>query len=192
MLAWLIHIIDVTVVHPLTQNRVTGSRDTDTAADTADRTAMPATDQIEKLKRQKYKKLIADHDALFSTAAVETTGGLGKEFRELLKDVAHEAQTNVSGWELGDIMTGMRSAVAVAIQIGNARLIKDNRNRILKKHLYYIRQEERLRSAPSTRRKTQNRGTGRQSLGTQQIPTIIDRPLTDLLPPPSFSVSSMC
>ena len=114
---------------------------------------------------------------------------------KLLKDVAHEAQTNVSGWELGEITTGMRSAVAVAIQIGNARLIKDNRNRILKKHLYYIRQEERLRSAPSTRRKTQNRRIVRLSLGSTACTppnlTIIDRPLAEFLLPPSFSVSSM-
>ena len=92
------------------------------------------------MKRKKYKKLMEENNAQFSTAAVETTGGLGKEFRELIAFVSLVAQEESCGWEPDEIINGVKCAAAVAIQIGNARLMIENRNRIAKRHLYVARQ----------------------------------------------------
>ena len=102
---------------------------------------MVATKIAEELKRKKYKVLIKENRATFSTAAVETTGGLGKEFRELIDFVSLAAQEEKCGWEPNEIINGMKCAAAVAIQVGNARLMIENRNRIAKRHLYNIRQD---------------------------------------------------
>jgi hypothetical protein len=60
---------------------------------------MMTTESVENMKRRKYRNMIRDYGASFTTAAVETMGGLGKEFRDLLDDMALEAMVNESGWE---------------------------------------------------------------------------------------------
>ncbi|MGH2639065.1 MAG: hypothetical protein ACRDF4_07275, partial [Rhabdochlamydiaceae bacterium] len=60
---------------------------------------LTSTESVEYMKRRKYANMIREYGAEFSTAAIETTGGLGKEFRELLNDIAHEAMVNASGWD---------------------------------------------------------------------------------------------
>jgi hypothetical protein len=102
---------------------------------------MAAAKKAEDFKRNKYKLLTHENGAKFSTAAVETTGGLGKEFRDLIDFVSLVAQEERWGWEPNEIINGMKCAAAVAIQIGNARLIIESRNRIAKRHLYNIRQD---------------------------------------------------
>jgi hypothetical protein len=163
-------IVDVAVVHPLTQVRVSkeieaneeseeesesGDSDEVEEAETQDM-RMITIESVENMKRRKYKSLIRDYGAGFNTAAVETMGGLGKEFRDLLDDIAHEAMTNESGWEKEEIISGIRNAAAVAIQIGNARLIHENRNRILRRQVNLIRREASERGNRNKRRQRQN------------------------------------
>src|ERR1700720_2338680 len=116
---------------------------------------MIAMESVESFKRRKYANMIRDYGAEFSTAAVETIGGLGKEFRELLHDIAHEAMANESGWEKQEVITGIRHAAAVAIQVGNVRVIQENRSRIIRSHTNNVKIHEDKRGRRNTNRNKQ-------------------------------------
>ena len=44
-----------------------------------------------------------------------------------------------NGWEVGEVITGLKSAIAIAIQAGNAYMMRMNRNRIVKNQMYLNR-----------------------------------------------------
>ena len=212
-------IIDVAVVHPFTQAKLhshssaqthtTDSTDeegrsladsnttsnNESNADERRNGGMSATEAVEKMKRRKYATLIRDYGASFSTAVAETTGGLGKEFRDLLDDIAHEALGNESGWEKEEMIAGATQAVAVAIQIGNARLIHANRNQILKRQLYSI---SRGQERKSRQRKSKRRASTSTSISSVPAPAFTftsqhsHRPAAEFSLPSSSSVASMC
>jgi len=58
------------------------------------------------------------------------TGGLCDEFRELITLISTMAQSETSGWDPGEVVDGIRGAVAVAIQKGNAVVLNESLNRI--------------------------------------------------------------
>ena len=199
---------DVTAVNPLTAARTRnsqGTTGTDSESDSEDwedtRSSRGSidlgpgthvTDATERWKRRKYAKLIESFKATFHTAAVETTGGLGKELRELLDKVAREALTNETGWDKGDLLTGMTQAIAVAIQIGNANLIHANQTRILRGPVAPIQHGSATRT--SSRRRLRRRGAAPCSGTTcntsaSQAPPSIG-PATEFSLLPSFSVAA--
>jgi hypothetical protein len=164
---------------------------------------------VELAKRRKYKELIRDHGATFTTAAVETTGGLGKELRELLDQIGHEAMSNQIGWSKDEVITGVQNAVAVAIQVGNARLIQDNRTRIVRSKLEEVKGAEgRQARKGGTRRRGKSRkdlpkhkdsseqkdlSEHKESTNPPHITSSqSNRPATVVSLPSSFSVASAC
>jgi hypothetical protein len=159
-------IIDVTIVDPLNKTNLARagvhnsnhqSNRTGTNSGNVNVTVnsnemlMVATKAAEKDKLKKYAKLVSDYGAKFSTAAAETTGGLGKEFRELIEFISIVAQEEREGWEMTEVVNGIRCAVAVAIQVGNARIITESRNRIAKSRLEHIRRVERVKAGARIR-----------------------------------------
>lgn len=158
-------IIDVTIVDPLNKTNLARAgvrkahhrrfyRTTNTSSSTDvnmgnSEMGMVATKAAEKEKSKKYAKLISEYGARFQTAAAETSGGLGKEFRELIEFISIVAQEEREGWEMREVVNGLRCAVAVAIQVGNARIITESRNRIAKSCLEHIRRVERVRASAS-------------------------------------------
>ena len=199
-------IVDVAAAHPLTRMRVSkeivGFRNEESLLESSDSVqkgeaeaekSMLTTESVENFKRRKYKTLIRDYGASFNTAAVETTGGLGKEFRDLLDDIAHEAIINQSGWEKEEIISGIRNASAVAIQIGNARLIHENRSRILRRQIYRARgdsESDGTRNQNSKRQKRNHKPSSTTAFSTSTSATHSNRPVTEFLLPSSFSVAS--
>jgi hypothetical protein len=218
-------IVDVAVVHTLTQSKINTESNrestvTDEEASNAESESdheqdleskrmekrMIATESVESFKRRKYANMIRDYGAEFSTAAVETTGGFGKEFRELLDDIAHEAMANESGWEKQEVITGIKHAAAVAIQVGNARVIQENRSRIIRSHTNVIRSATVHKDKAGRR----NRNKQKQSVNVLASPASANpsapctsislssssssshRPATEFLLPSSFSVASAC
>jgi len=146
-------IVDVTIVDPLnTTNlaragiRVRNDQLNSSSESVNSNDNMAATRYAEGEKSRKYKRRIDENRAKLLTAAVESTGGFGKQFREFLTFVSLVAQEEECGWEAGEISNGIRCAAAVAIQVGNARIVTESRNSIARRRLEGIRREERVRN----------------------------------------------
>jgi hypothetical protein len=60
---------------------------------------------------------------------MESTGGMGEELRELIDFVSLVSQSEMNGWDATEVANGIRCAAAVAIQVGNARVIMESRHR---------------------------------------------------------------
>lgn len=148
-----VHIVDVTAIHPLTidkikritskLNQLQNEMIDDDEEINSELELEKEEEQTQiglttagKQKRQKYKEMIHEHQARFSTAAVYTTGGVSEEFRAVIDSIGTEAFKTNSGWDASEIVIGVRSAVAIAIQIGNAKIIRANRNMVLKRLMY--------------------------------------------------------
>jgi hypothetical protein len=106
------HIVDATIVHSLSKTNIRRSTCRESGVPTLNATdsevVMSAASAAEELKRSKYKRLVEENHAQFSTAAMETTGGFGKEFRELISFVSLVAQEEHSGWEPNEVINGIR------------------------------------------------------------------------------------
>ena len=89
----------------------------------------------EKEKWEKYQELCGNYQALFFTAAVESTGGIGKEFRYIINLIGENAVSVASGYETGEVVGVLHSSVAVAVQNGCGRIIRDNRIKVIRINL---------------------------------------------------------
>ena len=96
-------------------------------------------------KQTKYADMISKYGAKFTGAALETTGGFSKGFRDLIQVIMRESINKCTGWDKEELIKGIINAVAVAVQVGNARIIKDNRYQILKRNLKKEKQEKKKR-----------------------------------------------
>jgi len=116
-------IIDVTIVDPLNKTNIaragtharkhqhnSTSESAAAASTNNSNDNMVATKYAEGEKAKKYKRLVEENEATLLTAAVESTGGFGKQFREILKFVSLTAQQEDGGWEAGEISSGIRCA----------------------------------------------------------------------------------
>jgi len=85
-----IHIVDVTVIHPLTDkwSKTNINQQMDINLQQTELSLYTA----EKNKRMKYKDLIEQHEAHFSAAAFHTTGGMSPECIKLLDEIGSEQQ----------------------------------------------------------------------------------------------------
>ena len=71
-------------------------------------------------------------NATFLTAAIHTTGGMGEDFIQLLDELSGSFCSVPSGWEAAELVAGVRAAVAIGLQKGNARIMADNRVAVTK------------------------------------------------------------
>jgi len=81
-------------------------------------------------------KLCGKYQALFFTAAVESTGGIGKEFRYIINLIGENAVSIASGYETGEVVGVLHSSVAVAVQNGCGRIIRDNRIQVVRRNQF--------------------------------------------------------
>jgi len=149
-------IIDATVVNPLNksnmnrvQNNKSNGNSSSSSSSDADvmNTNMVATDAVEEAKKKKYAKLTSENHGRFVTAAMESTGGMGKEFRELIDFVCLVSQDENGGWSVDEVRNGIRGAAAIAIQVGNARIIMESRQRLAKRAVEWDRRVQRMHMA---------------------------------------------
>jgi hypothetical protein len=105
---------------------------------------------MEKRKNKHYQELINANQSIFPTvfytAGAFTTGGLCDEFRELITVISTIAQSERSGWNPADVVDGVRGAIAVAIQVGNAMVLNDSWNRIAFRNYNRLLRPEKERS----------------------------------------------
>jgi reverse transcriptase-like protein len=106
--------------------------------------SMTAIKTAEEAKKKKYAKLMSENGhGRFVTAAMESTGGMGKEFRELVDLVCLVSQEENGGWSAEEVGNGIRGAAAIAIQMGNARIIMESRQRLAKRAVEWDRRVQR-------------------------------------------------
>src|SRR4051794_9488156 len=97
----------------------------------------------EDAKRKKYATLLKENKARFLTAAMESTGGMGKELRELIEFVSLVSKSEMNGWDATEVTNGIRCAAAVAIQVGNARVIMESRRQLARRAIEWDRSMSR-------------------------------------------------
>lgn len=106
-------LVDVTVRNPL-------------ASSYLDRSAshpQSLLQKAEKEKTQKYRQMAIDNDAVFEPFAVDTLGVLGKSAIKVIQQISKAAEENYSAHSFAETFQSLLSAVAIAIQRGNAMVI---------------------------------------------------------------------
>ena len=102
-------LIDVTIVHPTCPSHIK-------QAQTQLKTAHDAC----QLKRSKYTKLAVQHHAEFIPFAIESYGGLSDPALQLIQEISVFASDHLSAWSKEEIVENLNSAIACAVQRGNA------------------------------------------------------------------------
>jgi hypothetical protein len=126
-----LHIVDVTITHPLTRRWCNKMKNTVKNIDTRNEKE-GAFIAAEQAKRRKYRTLIHEHGALFSTAALHSTGGMGPELIELLEHIQTSSCTFDSPWEAQELAYLSKAVIAIALQVGNARVMTANKMAVLR------------------------------------------------------------
>ena len=105
---------------------------------------------MEKRKNKHYQELVKANQSIFKTlfltAGAFTTGGLCCEFKDLIDTINVIAQNETSGWDPADVIDGVRGAIAVAIQKGNAMVLDESWNRIASRNYNRLLRPERERN----------------------------------------------
>jgi hypothetical protein len=127
-----LHIVDVTITHPLTRRWCNKLHNTVQNIDTRNEKE-GAFMAAEGAKRRKYRSLIHEHGALFSTAALHSTGGMGPELIKLLEHIQTSSCTFDSPWEAQELAYLSKAVIAIALQVGNARVMTANKMAVLRK-----------------------------------------------------------
>jgi hypothetical protein len=105
---------------------------------------------MEKRKNKHYRELVKANQSIFKTlfltAGAFTTGGLCCEFKDLIDTINVIAQNETSGWDPADVIDGVRGAIAVAIQEGNAMVLYESWTRIASRNCHHLLRPERERN----------------------------------------------
>ncbi len=102
-------LIDVTIVHPTCPSHVK-------QAQTQLRTARDACET----KTNKYMKLAQQQSADFIPFALESYGGISDSANDLINEISVFASEHLSAWSKEEIIEDLTSAIACAVQRGNA------------------------------------------------------------------------
>jgi len=102
-------LIDVTIVHPTCPSHLHKSQ-----------TQLKTAHQACEAKKNKYKQLAEQQKAVFIPFAIESFGGLSHSARNLIRTIATFANDHLSAWSKEEIITNINSAIACAVQRGNA------------------------------------------------------------------------
>ena len=168
-------MIDVTCREPLTRTRAKAIANISTCRNCNDIEATVDIDgdrmynsvlrRAEKEKWEKYQELCGNYQAQFFTAAVESTGGIGKEFRYIINLIGENAVSIASGYETGEVVGVLHSSVAVAVQNGCGRIIRDNRIQVIRRNLFKEKSiaaiaEDNLQTQQRTNHKPLEQETG--------------------------------
>ena len=74
-------------------------------------------------KSKKYDALAAAEKAVFVPFAVEVFGGMGKKASELISLLTKQSAALCHSWAPWEVTYGIRHAVAISIQRGNAAIV---------------------------------------------------------------------
>ncbi len=113
-------LIDVTVVCPTAPSYLQA----------ASRRTLAAAARAERAKHNKYAELIRHQSATFLAFAVESTGAIGADAQLVYAHIASISEDSMC-WAPKDIIEGLKDAVAVAIQRGNALIAAEGCTRTL-------------------------------------------------------------
>jgi hypothetical protein len=102
-------LIDVTIVHPTCPSHVK-------QAQIQLKTAHDACEN----KTNKYTKLAQQQSADFVPFAIESFGGLSDSATDLINEISVFASEHLSAWSKEEIVQDLTSAIACAVQRGNA------------------------------------------------------------------------
>jgi hypothetical protein len=102
-------LIDVTIVHLTCPSHLHKSQ-----------TQLKTAHQACEAKKSQYKQLAEQQKAEFLAFAIESFGGLSHSARNLNRTIATFANDHLSAWSKEEIITNINSAIACAIQRGNA------------------------------------------------------------------------
>jgi hypothetical protein len=102
-------LIDVTIVHPTCPSHVK-------QAQTQLKTAQDACET----KTNKYMKLAQQQSADFVPFALESYGGISDSANDLINEISVFASEHLSAWSKEEIVEDLTSAIACAVQRGNA------------------------------------------------------------------------
>ena len=106
------HILsDVAVVHPGTPSRIASYMST---------TPLGAARSQQHNKHRKYDTVAAEHHMEMLPFVVETHGGMAPDAVTLMFVVAQAGEEQLGQWPKEDVVSQIASAVAIAIQRGNA------------------------------------------------------------------------
>lgn len=97
-----------------------------------------------QLKRKKYKQIISDHNAEFLTAAVYSNGGLFQDFKLIIDIIRKEANHNSIAWDPQELIDQLKFGVAAEIQNGNADVIIQNRNQVIRNRIHKLNDNSNL------------------------------------------------
>jgi len=117
--------------------------------------------------------LCGNYRAQFLTAA--EAGGIGKEFKSIINLIGENAVSIASGYETGEVVRVLHSSVAVAVQNGCGRIIRDNRIQVVRRNQF----KEKAENVP-TERNTQHKPL-EQSNNDDDDSLVVDRIVTSCI-----------
>jgi hypothetical protein len=79
---------------------------------------------MERIKQNRYNDLARRTHSTFVPFVVETTGGFGAQARRFCSRLARFAEEATQEYTRTELLLGIRTAVALAIQRGNADIIR--------------------------------------------------------------------
>lgn len=115
VLGGLVFLLDIAVVHPTTASRLGTPMSMHPLA---------TEEAMERIKRNRYDGLARLARASFIPFVVETFGGFGACARRFCSRLARFAEGATREYTRTDLLMGIRSGVALAVQRGNADIIR--------------------------------------------------------------------
>jgi hypothetical protein len=102
-------LVDVTIVHPTCPSHVKQAQ-----------TQLKAAHDACDTKTNKYMKLAQQQSADFVPFALESYGGISDSANDLINEISVFASEHLSAWSKEEIIDDLTSAIACAVQRGNA------------------------------------------------------------------------
>ncbi len=106
---------DVTIPHPIARSNV----------QVACRAQGQLVADAEAEKISKYRQLSAQYAAGFTPLVVDTFGCFGSKARQFVLDVARAVDDETCDWRQWEILYGLSNSIAIAVQRGNAAVIRE-------------------------------------------------------------------
>jgi hypothetical protein len=103
-------ILDISVRHPLAVSHLRS----------AAREQLSVAKEAEAEKKRNYDRVIGDIEARVTPFVVESLGGFGEKAREFVSRLSKFCSLDHTGWSSHQILYGLSTAAAIAVQRGNA------------------------------------------------------------------------
>jgi len=115
------YLIDVKITHPLCQSHISAAASY----------SLGAADKAEQQKNKKYEKAIKVNDYEFIPFVIETTGGISSAAEKFLEELFIWIY-KYQGQEGKRIVKDLKDSIAIAVQRGNAVLIRSHMRSVIR------------------------------------------------------------